>query len=71
MIRAGCPGGDEAGQSITLMIRVTRRQALYALKEFEGMACSIAGVLEAIGDRWAVLIRATSRSGTRYEDLRR
>jgi len=34
MIRAGCPGGDEAGQSITLMIRVTRRQALYALKEF-------------------------------------
>ena len=25
-------------------------------KSFEGMACSIAGVLEAIGDRWAVLI---------------
>jgi hypothetical protein len=34
MIRAGCPGGDEAGQSVTLMIRVIRRQALYALKEF-------------------------------------
>ena len=25
-------------------------------KGFEGMACSIAGVLDALGDRWAVLI---------------
>ena len=24
-------------------------------KSFEGMVCSIAGVLEAVGDRWAVL----------------
>jgi DNA-binding HxlR family transcriptional regulator len=41
-------------------------------KSFEGMACSIAGVLEAIGDRWAVLIlRALSHGLSRYEDLRR
>jgi DNA-binding HxlR family transcriptional regulator len=25
-------------------------------KGFDGMACSIAGVLDAIGDRWAVLM---------------
>jgi len=36
------------------------------------MACSIAGVLEAIGDRWAVLIlRDLSLGLSRYEDLRR
>jgi DNA-binding HxlR family transcriptional regulator len=36
------------------------------------MACSIAGVLEAIGDRWAVLIlRDLSIGLRRYEDLRR
>jgi DNA-binding HxlR family transcriptional regulator len=41
-------------------------------KGFEGMACSIAGVLEAIGDRWAVLIlRDLSLGLSRYEDLRR
>jgi DNA-binding HxlR family transcriptional regulator len=41
-------------------------------KSFEGMACSIAGVLEAIGDRWAVLIlRDLSLGLSRYEDLRR
>ena len=41
-------------------------------KSFEGMACSIAGVLEAIGDRWAVLIlRDLSLGLARYEDLRR
>ena len=41
-------------------------------KSFEGMACSIAGVLEAIGDRWAVLIlRDLSLGLRRYEDLRR
>src|ERR1700730_13728352 len=41
-------------------------------KSFDGMACSIAGVLEAIGDRWAVLIlRDLSLGLSRYEDLRR
>jgi DNA-binding HxlR family transcriptional regulator len=41
-------------------------------KSFKGMACSIAGVLEAIGDRWAVLIlRDLSLGLSRYEDLRR
>ena len=41
-------------------------------KSFEGMACSIAGVLDAIGDRWAVLIlRDLSLGLSRYEDLRR
>src|SRR5258708_7792087 len=40
-------------------------------KSFDGMACSIAGVLEAIGDRWAVLIlRDLSLGLKRYEDLR-
>ena len=41
-------------------------------KSFDGMACSIAGVLEAVGDRWAVLIlRDLSLGLSRYEDLRR
>jgi DNA-binding HxlR family transcriptional regulator len=41
-------------------------------KSFDGMACSIAGVLDAIGDRWAVLIlRDLSLGLSRYEDLRR
>jgi DNA-binding HxlR family transcriptional regulator len=41
-------------------------------KSFEGMACSIAGVMDAIGDRWAVLIlRDLSLGLSRYEDLRR
>ena len=41
-------------------------------KSFDGMACSIAGVLEALGDRWAVLIlRDLSLGLRRYEDLRR
>src|SRR5260370_9486193 len=41
-------------------------------KSFDGMACSIAGVIEAIGDRWAVLIlRDLSLGLSRYEDLRR
>jgi DNA-binding HxlR family transcriptional regulator len=41
-------------------------------KSFEGMACSIAGVLDALGDRWAVLIlRDLSLGLSRYEDLRR
>jgi DNA-binding HxlR family transcriptional regulator len=41
-------------------------------KSFGGMACSIAGVLEAIGDRWAVLIlRDLSLGLAKYEDLRK
>jgi DNA-binding HxlR family transcriptional regulator len=41
-------------------------------KSFEGMACSIAGVLEAIGDRWAVLmLRDLSLGLSKYEDLRK
>src|SRR6201998_647278 len=41
-------------------------------KSVEGMVSSIAGVLEAIGDRWAVLIlRDLSLGLSRYEDLRR
>jgi DNA-binding HxlR family transcriptional regulator len=41
-------------------------------KSFDGMACSIAGVLETIGDRWAVLIlRDLSLGLSKYEDLRR
>jgi len=36
------------------------------------MACSIAGALETIGDRWAILIlRDLSLGLRRYEDLRR
>ena len=36
------------------------------------MACSIAGALEAIGDRWAVLILRDLALGlSKYEDLRR
>ena len=41
-------------------------------KSFDGMACSIAGVLAAIGDRWAALIlRDLSLGLSNYEDLRR
>ena len=41
-------------------------------KGFEGMACSIAGVLDALGDRWAVLImRDLGLNICRYEDLRK
>jgi len=41
-------------------------------KSFRGMACSIAGALEAIGDRWAVLILRDLMFGlSKYEDLRR
>ena len=41
-------------------------------RSFDGMACSIAGALQAIGDRWAVLIlRDLSLGLSRYEDLRR
>jgi DNA-binding HxlR family transcriptional regulator len=39
-------------------------------KSFAGMTCSIAGALEAIGDRWAILlIRDLSLGLSRYDDL--
>jgi DNA-binding HxlR family transcriptional regulator len=42
------------------------------LKGFEGMTCSIAGVLDAIGDRWAMLIlRDLSLGLSKYEELRK
>src|SRR6202142_1920753 len=41
-------------------------------RSFEGMTCSIAGALEAIGDRWAVLILRDLALGlSKYENLRR
>lgn len=41
-------------------------------KSFEGMVCSIAGVLDTLGDRWGVLIlRDLSLGLSRYEDLRK
>ena len=41
-------------------------------KSFKGMACSIAGVLDAVGDRWGVLIlRDLSLGLSKYEDLRK
>src|SRR5260370_36345300 len=41
-------------------------------KSFEGMACLTAGVLEAMGDRGAVLIlRDLSLGLAKYEDLRK
>jgi len=41
-------------------------------KSFEGMVCSIAGVLDAVGDRWAMLILRDLGLGLRrYEDLRK
>ena len=41
-------------------------------KGFEGMACSIAGVLDAVGDRWAMLILRDLGLGlSRFEDFRR
>lgn len=41
-------------------------------KGFEGMACSIAAVLAALGDRWgALIIRDLLLGLRRYDDLRR
>ena len=41
-------------------------------KSFDGMVCSIAGVLDAIGDRWAMLILRDLGLGLRrYDDLRK
>ena len=40
-------------------------------KSFAGMRCSMAGALEAIGDRWALLvIRDLSMGLSRYDNLR-
>lgn len=40
-------------------------------KSFAGMRCSIAGALELVGDRWALLvIRDLSLGLRRYDDLR-
>lgn len=41
-------------------------------KSFDGMVCSIAGVLDAVGDRWAILILRDLGLGlSRYDDLRK
>lgn len=41
-------------------------------KGFEGMTCSVAAVMAAIGDRWGMLVMRDLVLGlTRYEDLRR
>lgn len=41
-------------------------------KGFEGMVCSIAGVLDAVGDRWAwLIVRDLSLGLCRFEELRR
>ena len=41
-------------------------------KDFDGMVCSIAGVMAAIGDRWGLLILRDLILGlSRYEDFRR
>lgn len=40
-------------------------------KSFAGMRCSIAGAMEAIGDRWAMLVLRDLAFGVRrYDDLR-
>ena len=58
--------------SFTLIIRVTKGKPLMRSKSFEGMACSIAGALDTIGDRWGMLIlRDLMFRLSRYEDLRR
>lgn len=41
-------------------------------KSFEGMACSIATTLEAVGDRWAMLVLRDLMLGlSRYDDLKK
>lgn len=41
-------------------------------KSFEGMACSIATTLEAVGDRWALLVLRDLMLGlSRYDDLKK
>jgi DNA-binding HxlR family transcriptional regulator len=41
-------------------------------KSFQGMSCSIAGALQALGDRWAFLVLRDLAIGLRrYDDLQR
>jgi DNA-binding HxlR family transcriptional regulator len=41
-------------------------------KSFDGMACSVADVMGAVGDRWGMLVMRDLLLGiTRYDDLRR
>ena len=49
----------------------TEAKSVVKSKSFSGMQCSIAGALEAIGDRWSFLIiRDLSLGLTRYDELR-
>jgi len=51
-------------------MKVTEQDSMKA-KSFAGMRCSVAGALEAIGDRWAILLLRDLALGlTRYDDLR-
>ena len=60
-----------AVKSYTSMIEVTMSDEAVKPKSFAGMRCSIAGALELIGDRWALLvIRDLSLGLSRYDDLR-
>jgi DNA-binding HxlR family transcriptional regulator len=50
---------------------VPHRDQSMRSKGFEGMACSVAAVMGAIGDRWGMLIMRDLLLGlSRYEDLR-
>src|SRR5258705_13669919 len=61
MDSTGCNSYDKSDKEASLM----------KSKSFDGMVCSIARTLEAIGDRWAILIlRDLSLGLSRYEDLR-
>jgi DNA-binding HxlR family transcriptional regulator len=63
-------GLDGNSPGVTLVVRLWENEM--RSKGFEGMACSIAGVLDALGDRWAVLILRDLGLGlSRYDDLRK
>ena len=48
------------------------RVALTALEDLPGRACSIAGALEVVGDRWALLVvREVSMGQHRFTDIAR
>jgi DNA-binding HxlR family transcriptional regulator len=67
------PGGHLIGTEPALLLsqEPAERIAMRS-KGFEGMVCSIAGVLDALGDRWAVLIlRDISLGLSKYEDFRK
>src|SRR6266481_6646451 len=62
------PTLDRRRGTATLVIGVTGN---VRSKSFDGMVCSIAGVLDAVGDRWAMLIlRDLSLGLSKYEELR-